>query len=209
MCSAFLALAVFPFGSARALPRTEVFSVSVHNIKRTVTGPVISANFPDPCVIEVNNVWYAFATRTKGTSIHIQIASSTDFDSWTVINDDALPNLPSWVNSASWNTWAPDVNQLVRYLQRSDASIYGFLTSHRLMGLSLCILLPVQRQQTISRNTASALLLPALLKDPMLLKRMPSSVICQKEERLTLQVSKTIMVIATLCTRLMAIPLVM
>ena len=68
----------------------------------------------DPSIIQVGSTWYAFATRTKGASIHIQVASSPDFNTWTVESYDALPNLPAWVDASSPNTWAPDVNQMVR-----------------------------------------------------------------------------------------------
>ncbi|KAK5112229.1 hypothetical protein LTR62_004390 [Meristemomyces frigidus] len=77
-----------------------------------------NANFPDPAVTEVDGKWYAFATRTIGSSIHIQVAESSDFSTWTIATNpdgsqhDALPNLPSWVNAASPNTWAPDIVQL-------------------------------------------------------------------------------------------------
>ncbi|KAK3638140.1 hypothetical protein LTR22_017952 [Elasticomyces elasticus] len=71
-----------------------------------------------PAVIQVGSTWYAFATRTIGGSTHIQVASSPDFNTWTLVRNsdgsqkDALPNLPAWVNAASSNTWAPDVVQL-------------------------------------------------------------------------------------------------
>ena len=74
----------------------------------------------DPSIIEVDGIWYSFATRTIGSSIHIQVALSDDFDVWGVIVNhdgtqyDALPNLPQWVHPTSWNTWAPDVQRLVR-----------------------------------------------------------------------------------------------
>lgn len=73
----------------------------------------------DPSIIQVNGTWYSFATRTIGSSVHIQIARSRDFHTWALVYNqdgsqrDALPILPSWVNSASPNTWAPDVSQLV------------------------------------------------------------------------------------------------
>ncbi len=67
----------------------------------------------------MNDKWYAFATRTIGSSVHIQMAESNDFNTWSIVTNsdgsqkDALPNLPSWVHSASPGTWAPDVNLLV------------------------------------------------------------------------------------------------
>ncbi|KAL1304488.1 hypothetical protein AAFC00_003478 [Neodothiora populina] len=91
-----------------ALPLTD----DSRHAKRSVAGPVITANFPDPGLMKVGDTWYAFATRTKGTTIHIQVASSPDFETWTVINEDALPTLPAWIYQPSWNTWAPDVKQL-------------------------------------------------------------------------------------------------
>ena len=75
----------------------------------------------DPCIIQVDNDWYSFATRTIGSSIHIQFAISDSLGSWTMVYNedgsqwDALPYLPPWVNGEP-NTWAPDVNQLVRNL---------------------------------------------------------------------------------------------
>ncbi|KAK5111197.1 hypothetical protein LTR62_005225 [Meristemomyces frigidus] len=92
---------------------------TVSLVKRAEAGPEIGgANFPDPSIIQVSGVWYAFATRTIGSSIHIQIASSPDFVIWTILKDpdgsqkDALPNLPAWVDASSPNTWAPDLIQI-------------------------------------------------------------------------------------------------
>lgn len=97
-------------------------SISISNIKRSVSGPAIIPNFPDPCVIKVGSTWYAFATRNKGTTTpKIQVASSQDFNNWTISTNangtamDALPTLPAWVDTSSahsFNTWAPDVSQL-------------------------------------------------------------------------------------------------
>lgn len=70
-------------------------------------GPVITANFPDPGLINVDNTWYAFATNSGGKNF--PIATSGDFSSWTVTDKDALPNLPPW---ATGNAWAPDPVQL-------------------------------------------------------------------------------------------------
>ncbi|EME81830.1 glycoside hydrolase family 43 protein [Pseudocercospora fijiensis CIRAD86] len=71
----------------------------------------------DPAIIHTDR-WYAFATRTIGSSIHVQVATSWDFNSWSLeYNSDgsqynALPNLPAWAIAHAPNTWAPDVNQL-------------------------------------------------------------------------------------------------
>ncbi|KXT04925.1 hypothetical protein AC578_3414 [Pseudocercospora eumusae] len=86
--------------------------------KTTIAGPKIDGvNFPDPSLIHTDR-WYAFATRTIGSSIHIQVATSWDFDSWTLEHNsdgsqyNALPHLPDWVVTNAPNSWAPDVNQL-------------------------------------------------------------------------------------------------
>ncbi|KAL9081353.1 MAG: hypothetical protein Q9157_000072 [Trypethelium eluteriae] len=88
------------------------FPFSRQLFKRDVAGPEMnSANFPDPSIVKVNSTWYAFATTSGG--VHIQVATSSDFNNWTLKSGyDALPNLPSWVDQSSPNTWAPDVNQL-------------------------------------------------------------------------------------------------
>lgn len=73
----------------------------------------------DPSIIQVDGVWYSFATRTIGSTIKIQVAGSYDFAVWGLFyyqdgtQYDALPNLPPWVKNPNWNTWAPDVQQLV------------------------------------------------------------------------------------------------
>ena len=83
-------------------------STSLPLAKRAFSnGPVITADFPDPSLLQINGTYYSFATQSGGK--HIQSASSPDFGSWTVSSEDALPDLPSWSNG---QTWAPDVIQL-------------------------------------------------------------------------------------------------
>ncbi|TKA74484.1 hypothetical protein B0A55_06446 [Friedmanniomyces simplex] len=78
----------------------------------------VNDNTTHPSIIQVGRIWYAFATRTIGSTLHIQIASSPDFKTWSIVKNsdgsqkDALPNLPPWVNTGSPNTWAPDIIQL-------------------------------------------------------------------------------------------------
>lgn len=83
--------------------------------KRHVSGAQMNgSNFPDPSILKVGSTWYAFATNAAAQKINIQVATSPDFNTWTLHNGfDALPNVPSWVDQSSPNTWAPDVNQLV------------------------------------------------------------------------------------------------
>ncbi|KAI9662247.1 MAG: hypothetical protein M1821_008413 [Bathelium mastoideum] len=74
------------------------------------SGPAITSNFPDPCIIKNGSTWWAFGTESPGTPINIPLASSTDFKTWTVETGDALPNPPEWVNVTAQTLWAPDVN---------------------------------------------------------------------------------------------------
>jgi hypothetical protein len=76
----------------------------------SIVGPVVSVNFPDPAIIYENGVSYAFATNNKGVGghmIHVQMATSTDNQTWTLLNEDALPQVGAWENGRG--VWAPDV----------------------------------------------------------------------------------------------------
>lgn len=106
LCASMGLLSLLPSGLA----------APVKHAKRSVNGPVISTDFPDPSIINVGGTWYAFGTQSiyNYTNIHIQVASSTDFNTWTLhMGQDALPNLPGWAANDG-EVWAPDVNQLVR-----------------------------------------------------------------------------------------------
>ena len=70
--------------------------------------PVIDQDFPDPDVLEVDDTYYAYATN-DGTE-NVQVATSTDLESWEVSDEDALPELPSWIIPGK--TWAPEVTQI-------------------------------------------------------------------------------------------------
>jgi arabinan endo-1,5-alpha-L-arabinosidase len=70
--------------------------------------PVIGRDFPDPDVLEVDGTYYAYATNANNRNV--QVATSTDLESWEVLGEDALPDLPSWV--VPGKTWAPEVTQL-------------------------------------------------------------------------------------------------
>lgn len=86
-------------------------------MKRDTITPVMAGqNFPDPSVIKVGSSWYGFATNgkdSKGNMMHIQMATTADFKTWTY-NDgtDGMPTLASWIDAASPRVWAPDVSQL-------------------------------------------------------------------------------------------------
>lgn len=128
--------------SALPVQKTAVEKFSIRALTaRSESGPVISTNFPDPSIIKVGSTWYAFATRTRGNGVHIPVATSTDFSSWTLLTNsdgswkDALPTLPSWVPSDNYNTWAPDVRQLVSGTQPTQWS-YVNMDSTRTTALS-------------------------------------------------------------------------
>jgi beta-xylosidase len=76
--------------------------------KRSITGPVITSNFPDPSFIEVNGVYYAFAT-TNGAQL-VPNAQSNDFVNWAVSGSSALTSAGSWSNGR--DLWAPSVYQV-------------------------------------------------------------------------------------------------
>ena len=79
--------------------------------------PAINSNFADPCYIRQGDTYYAFATNKlakpgQADQVNIQIATSKDFESWDLLNKDALPQVGNW--STGHFIWAPDVVQLVR-----------------------------------------------------------------------------------------------
>ncbi|KAF2156088.1 glycoside hydrolase family 43 protein [Myriangium duriaei CBS 260.36] len=94
----------------------------------------ISTDFPDPSVLYDGNTWYVFASQSEydNKNIHIQLAQSTDFNTWTLQQGyDALPQLPSWAvdNGA---VWAPDINKLAdgSYLLYFSAATAQDSTKH-------------------------------------------------------------------------------
>jgi hypothetical protein len=52
-----------------------------------------------------DNKWYAFGTNGNGK--RIQVARSDDFNTWTLLNVEALPTLSTWETDR--DHWAPDV----------------------------------------------------------------------------------------------------
>lgn len=88
-------------------------------------GPNINQNFPDPSIIKVARIWYAFATTGNGRNI--QVAYSSDFSTWQVRGDiEPLPHLGAWAvdnGPGNSNVWAPDVVRLVSYTPKTAQSI--------------------------------------------------------------------------------------
>ena len=123
-------------------------------------GPVnqaVDSNFADPFVLQHNGTWYAFATNNavgmtgvnitalKNSSnlltdhVNVQIATSTDFETWTVLDKDynLLPRVGKWALQTNLSTfpyapaaavWAPALlqrpsdNKFVLYYSARDAA---------------------------------------------------------------------------------------
>ena len=116
LSSIFKALAI-----VTALAFTLPTTLSAAIEKRSVAGPVLGENFPDPSIIKVDGVWYAFATNSLGRKV--PMARSNDFNSWSIINGDALPKVGGWSNGV--NVWAPDVIRRVSVLSHFCLSQRG------------------------------------------------------------------------------------
>lgn len=67
--------------------------------------PVLTRDFPDPDVLQIGDEYYAYATNANLRNV--QVAVSTDLESWQRLPDDGMPALPSWV--VPGKTWAPEV----------------------------------------------------------------------------------------------------
>jgi hypothetical protein len=66
----------------------------------------LNTDFPDPAFVQhTDGSWYAFGTNGNGK--RIQVAHSTDFVSWSLLNVEALPTLSGWETEP--DHWAPDV----------------------------------------------------------------------------------------------------
>ena len=104
------------FGRRKGSPPSATTEKDPGNVVETwVGGPVVATNFADPCFIEVDSTYYAFATNLyispRPGQINIQVAVSKDFSTWNLTGTDALPDVGPW--STGTYTWAPDVIQLV------------------------------------------------------------------------------------------------
>jgi beta-xylosidase len=90
----------------------------------TFTNPVLRSDFPDPFVLKVDNLYYAYATNAKGKNI--QRATSPDLVHWS-LKGDAMPALPSWAQIGGNYVWAPEVmpiggKYVMYYTARDKAS---------------------------------------------------------------------------------------
>lgn len=66
----------------------------------------LDTNFPDPSVLQTpDGKWYAYGTNGNGK--RVQVATSNDFQTWTLLDIEALPTISSW--ELDKDHWAPDV----------------------------------------------------------------------------------------------------
>lgn len=90
--------------------------------------------------------WWAFATPSVNQpNMHVQIATSPDFTTWTSQTYDAMPATPPWADQTSPEVWAPNVvfisstNSYVLYFSAAmgtDPSLHciGAATSDNVQG---------------------------------------------------------------------------
>jgi beta-xylosidase len=93
----------FSFASNRELD--TLTSIQRVSASFDLQNPVLDRNFPDPGVLLVDGVFYAFATNASGNNV--PLARSTDLVRWSML-PDAMPSLASWVQPVRSNVWAPE-----------------------------------------------------------------------------------------------------
>jgi beta-xylosidase len=117
--SSLFVCTLFALSTSAAVPKPRPRQEQALNLRVVHSGgdlePVLSANFPDPSVIQgKDGKWYAFATNTgskaNGNYIAVQVAEADDpLGQWTLLDEDAMPEV-TWFTGS--NTWAPDVREL-------------------------------------------------------------------------------------------------
>jgi beta-xylosidase len=111
-CILFVALGAFAFAVAVTANQDETIAASAAHqalVVADLTRPVLNQDFPDPAILEVEGVFYAFATNSGGKNV--QVARSTDMVAWEVVAD-AMPALGSWVQPMRGQVWAPETIRL-------------------------------------------------------------------------------------------------
>lgn len=100
--------------------------------------PVLDADFPDPFVLPVDDVLYAYATNSGrgGERRNVQVAHSGDGATWSRPRE-AMPAPPPWALAARPDIWAPEAIRI------GDRYVLYFSARHatrmRPDGLSLCV----------------------------------------------------------------------
>lgn len=99
----------------------------------TFQNPVITANFADPFILEVDGTYYAFSTNAN--SRNVPTMTSTDLMTWRS-GRDAMPALPRWVNLSRADVWAPEIIEV-------DGQFLLFYTARDRESMKQCIGLAV------------------------------------------------------------------
>src|SRR3569623_488024 len=95
---AWASLALVSLPSVFALPLIHKRTDSVHMGLKT--------DFPDPTFLKAaEGIWYAFGSNGNGK--RIQVARSADFNTWTLLDTEALTKLSTWETDK--DHWAPSV----------------------------------------------------------------------------------------------------
>jgi hypothetical protein len=83
---------------------SQATAASPHAAAQSASVLAYRGDFPDPHVLRVGGVYYAYSTNVAG--VNVPVMSSTDLVSWTATSE-ALPPLPAWASPG--RTWAPAV----------------------------------------------------------------------------------------------------
>ena len=100
---------------------TTTILASPIQIQKRAQGPwlALDTNFPDPSFVQHDDgKWYAFGTNGNGK--RVQVATSPDFKTWTLLDKEILPTLAGWETEV--DHWAPDVIRRV-----CDSSPHGLI----------------------------------------------------------------------------------
>jgi len=105
--------------SITLLPTVLAFNVWIsssqaqYNTTYGTIQPVLSVDFADPSIIEVNGNWFAFATSGNGHNIQVAVSPGFTNHEWRLMNEtDVLPDPGRWAINDQ-RVWAPDVIQTV------------------------------------------------------------------------------------------------
>lgn len=91
-----------------ALCLTFLTTILASPIQKRAQGPwlALDTNFPDPSFVQHDDgKWYAFGTNGNGK--RVQVATSSDFKTWNLLDKEVLPTLAGWETEV--DHWAPDV----------------------------------------------------------------------------------------------------
>jgi len=69
--------------------------------------PIFGGDFADPFVLEIDDIYYAYATNTFGANVPLMAALSGESGRYL---GDVLPDLPAW--SEPGHVWAPSVSSV-------------------------------------------------------------------------------------------------